>query len=615
MSEFPPSPTPHDENVTPEQLEQAEQPEQLEQAHPGTPELGAPAEQREDEVWQHPTLLTVWRKLFSPLLVFAAAVWAFLQNAGSDKEIADVWGWLIGLGMLAVLVVVPVVLVAALISTAWAYVVWRHTRFAFLSDGIHIVSGVFVKKREQVRWARIQTMEITQDFLAQVCRQGTLSIETLGSDPSIKIGLLRLSELEVLRVELLAFASRARAGEEITEADCERLLATRRMSQTEGTGVSTHVDDVRAELQPLKRHPSAAIGTDGGQEPLFVQSLPQSFIAAFLDASTIAPAIAAIVCFVGLGMWEGEGIGTFVGVAFVAGAIAGVGQRINAVWNLRVYASDGGSLRVRVGGAGTSARMILPGRVTTVKIVQPLLYRPLKLWRLDVYTLAGLNEAMEEVTQKKTSHVIPAGRYEQVRELALYLLRAMDVDFAQELELGADCQGDGRPGLELGADCQGEGGAVPGLSEQRELNEEFYDFVVAGDSAGLAHEEAVAVRSSLEGKAVELGCFYRASRRARWWSPFAYKREGIVLFEQCVATRGGWLRRKASVARLERLQSMRVHAGPIDRALGIASATAHFTIPDSNVRFNHGDRALVEAIAIDLAELARRAQLRERLKS
>lgn len=613
MSEFPPSPTPHDENVTPEQLEQA---------HPGSLEVGEPAatntttpaavpagRPNEDEVWQHPTLLTVWRKLFSPLLVFAAALWAFLQNAGSDKQIADVWGWLIGLGMLAVLVVVPVVLVAAVISTVWAYVVWRHTRFAFLPDGIHVASGVFVKKREQVRWARIQTMEITQDFLAQVCRQGTLSIETLGSDPSIKIGLLRLSELEVLRVELLAFASRARAGEEITEADCERLLATRRMSQTEGTGVSTHVDDVRAELQPLKRHPSAALGTDGGQEPLFVQSLPQSFIAAFLDASTIAPAIAAIVCFVGLGMWEGEGIGTYVGVAFVAGAIAGVGQRINAVWNLRVYASDGGGLRVRVGGAGTSARMILPGRVTTVKIVQPLLYRPLKLWRLDVYTLAGFNEAMEEATQKKTSHVIPAGRYEQVRELALYLLRAMDVDFAQELEAGE------RRGEWLG-------GAVHDLSDQRELNtgerelnEEFYDFVVAGDSAGLAHEEAVAVHSSLEGKSVELGCFYRASRWARWWSPFAYKREGIVLFEQCVATRGGWLRRKASVARLERLQSVRVHAGPIDRALGIASVTADFTIPDSNVRFNHGDRALVEAIAIDLAELARRAQLRERLKS
>lgn len=575
-----------------------------------SPEQTASPSREEPQLWQHPTALTVWKNLFSLIFVLAAVFWGVLQNAIRDEHAEEVWGWVVGLGLLAVLVVTAGVLVVALVTTAWAYVVWRHTRFAFLEDGIHISSGILVKRREQVRWERIQTVEITQDFIAQVFRQGTLVIENLGSDPSMKIGLLPNAELELLRVQILAFAARARAGEPITHHDCLTLLRNRQEVRTHGNARPSAKGTEPSAAQPdVSGKPDVNVAASS-DTPLFVQSLWQSCVAAFLDAGAIIPAVAAVVGFLIFDL--GEGFGVFVAGAFVAAAITGIAQRVNAVWNLRVLPAEGGGLRVRVGGAGTSARMLLPGRITTVRITQPLLYRPLKLWRLDVYTLAGLSDAVENAGNRKTNHVIPAGGYEQVRKVALYILQAMELtsDPARSESVN-ECEGaDSNENVLTSA---GEQSHIGANDNALQLNPQMYDVLVRGDHA--ASEQYTMPQATILSEAgLELGCFYRASRRARWLSPCAYKREGVVLFSQCMATRGGWLRRNASLARLERLQSVKMHAGPFDRALGVASVMAAFTATDSNVRFAHGDQAVAEAVARSITALATALQREESAK-
>ncbi len=99
----------------------------------------------------------------------------------------------------------------------------------------------------------------------------------------------------------------------------------------------------------------------------------------------------------------------------------------------------------------------------------------------------------------------------------------------------------------------------------------------------------------------------RTPERVRWLHPFAWKWLGAGLTDQVFVLRSGALTREVTLVPYERVQSVRVVQGPIQRRLGIATVYADTAGGRSGVAV---DRDLSEAwaMASELAVRARRAR-------
>jgi putative membrane protein len=66
-----------------------------------------------------------------------------------------------------------------------------------------------------------------------------------------------------------------------------------------------------------------------------------------------------------------------------------------------------------------------------------------------------------------------------------------------------------------------------------------------------------------------------APRRAAWIRPFSWRRIGLAAHDGLALMRRGWLVRSVVAVPLARMQSVAIAAGPVRRALGLASLRVH----------------------------------------
>lgn len=99
--------------------------------------------------------------------------------------------------------------------------------------------------------------------------------------------------------------------------------------------------------------------------------------------------------------------------------------------------------------------------------------------------------------------------------------------------------------------------------------------------------------------------------RARWLAPLRQPVLAIGFSSDVIATRDGWLHRRLVVARMARVQSVRVTQGPVQRALRLA--TVHVdTAGGLHVVGHHRDAAEAYALAVTLSGASRVARGRSR---
>jgi putative membrane protein len=100
-------------------------------------------------------------------------------------------------------------------------------------------------------------------------------------------------------------------------------------------------------------------------------------------------------------------------------------------------------------------------------------------------------------------------------------------------------------------------------------------------------------------------------RRARWVSPLAYRKRGFGYTDQVVAARDGWLTVRLAVAKLARVQSVRVVQGLLQRQLRLADLHVDTA---GRLHVAGRDRDVDEAYALAgaLAEASRAARVTER---
>nr|WP_255479430.1 PH domain-containing protein [Quadrisphaera sp. RL12-1S] len=377
---------------------------------------------------------------------------------------------------------------------------WRATRFTVDDEAVRLHSGVIGKRQRVARLDRLQAVDVVQPLVARLLGFAELRVEVAGGAGSqVRLAYLREADAQRLRNLLLArSAGLAFEGEAAPEAPEQQLV-----------------------------------------------EVPFGRVAASVALS--GAAVALVVVLVGLvvaAVTTGEAGLLLAAPAPLLGLAGSVWTALSKSANWRIATSPDG-LRLRSGLLESRTQTVPPGRVQAVRLTQPLLWRPLGWWRVQVNVAGFAGEGQESQAASTLLPVATAGEAATVLALAMPALHD-----------------------DLGAGGLGRG--MRGTSPD--------------------------------------GGWLVAPRAARWVDPVSWRRRGALVTEHALLLRRGRLRRELDVVPHERTQSLAVEQGPLQRRLGLATLALHSTPGPVRPRAEHLSAAQALALLDEQAGRARTAR-------
>jgi putative membrane protein len=249
----------------------------------------------------------------------------------------------------------PQLVIAAVLCLA-GVVSWLVTRWRIEDDDLRIETGLLRRQSLRFPLAQVQAIDVVRPGLARVFRVAELRLRMAGaSGATARLAYVSESEVEPLRDRLLALARGARHDEAETE-------------------------------QPAQDEPGERVLSTVPTGRLVVAILLESawlilILGGVIAAFVVSPRTAGAFLGGGGGLWA-------LSIALV------VWRRFNQQYRLTVAEGTEG-LHVHGGLVALTAEVIRPGRVQAVRLVEPLLWRPLGWCRLEV-DLAGRQRAKGE---------------------------------------------------------------------------------------------------------------------------------------------------------------------------------------------------------------------------
>jgi putative membrane protein len=303
-----------------------------------------------------------WRRLhpLSPLVRSGRAVLAVLALAGlsSSGLIGDGAGsrwWDVAL----------VALVAG-----GAVVNWLVTRWKVDGATLRIETGLLRRDSRQLPIARIQAVDLVRPFFARMLGLAELRVRLAGSgDADGRLAYLTEQAAETLRARLLA----AHHG-----------------------------------LDPATPEPAEAVVTS-----VPIGRLAGSALLAAALLAAVAVAVGAVTASLVPGGLLAVGV-PLVWWLIICGTIAW--QRVSTQYAFTVAVSPDG-VRIRRGLLGTVAETIPVPRIQAVRMIEPLLWRPLHWCRLEVDVAGHLGRDRPEGSGAARKALLPVGRPDEARRL------------------------------------------------------------------------------------------------------------------------------------------------------------------------------------------------------
>jgi putative membrane protein len=287
----------------------------------------------------------------------------------------------------------PQIVVVAVLALG-GFVSWLVTRWRIEEDDLRIETGLLRRQSLRFPLAQVQAIDVVRPGLARLFRVAELRLRLAGaSGATARLAYVAEREVEPLRDELLALARGARldgpapgpADEPEPPAEEEHVLAT----------VATG---------PLV----AATALENGWLIVILAGL-----------------------FVGFAVSPGRVGGILGGGGFVwtLSIVTFLWRRFNQQYKLTVAEGPQG-LHLRGGLVALTAEVIRPGRVQAVRVVEPVLWRPLGWCRLEV-DIAGRQRGTGEgeAQRGQLRALLPVGK----RTLAVELVDRLLPDRPREL--------------------------------------------------------------------------------------------------------------------------------------------------------------------------------------
>lgn len=418
----------------------------------------------------------------------------FISTPGSDFE-NDAIDYIVreDLIIYALLAIVGLLL----LIIAGFYLSWRMHTFRITDEVVEVRSGILFRTNRKGRLDRIQGINVSRPFIPRLFGAAKLEVSSAGNDANVQLSYLRGRDADALRRDILLLASGAQ-----------------RQAAPVADGVAVGTDHPRHGMldERVSELLAPELDVELAEPQSIVRMNPGRLIGSTLLSETTIILVALLI-----------GIAVFVGVTgelFVLFAVfptlIGLGgfliSRITRSLRYSIAATPDG-VRVGFGLLSTTNETLPPGRIHSVKVSQPLLWRPAGWWQIAVNRASRSSQSGAAGQQQTT--ILPVGNLDDVRAVLQLLLPDVVTDESREA-------------LELG-------------------------LLGSGDDAG----------------------FTVSPPRARGLRWFSRRRNGFALTQQAVLLRTGAIWRGLTIVPFARTQSVSIHQGPLLRSLRLASIHVH----------------------------------------
>ncbi|MFZ3471990.1 PH domain-containing protein [Streptomyces sp. 4.24] len=297
--------------------------------------------------------LTPLRRAWVPI---AATVGILAQQGENVTEWAAAVSALLRVAALAGLV---------LVFGVYGFLSWWFTHYAVTDTELRIRSGLLFRRTAHIRLDRIQAVDVTRPLLARIAGVAKLRLDVIGTDDKDELAFLSEQDAVVLRAELLARAAGFAPAEAVVVGEApERELL--RVSPR---------DLAVSLLLTLSAWAALAGGILAPAAVWWFSSSP------WVAAATLLPVLGAV--------WK---------------ASAG---RYLAEYDWTVAESPDG-LRLDHGLLDRAHETVPPGRVQTVRIVEPLLWRRRGWVRVELAVAGSKNDVLVPVATRAAAHAVVA---------------------------------------------------------------------------------------------------------------------------------------------------------------------------------------------------------------
>lgn len=160
----------------------------------------------------HP--VTPFRRAWAPVAVLVG--WAVHDPNQAQEQLTRLTTTALLLGLA---VIVPG-------AALYGFLSWWFTHFAVTDTELRIRTGLLFRRTAHIRLERLQAVDITQPLLARVAGVAKLKLDVVGTDKKDELAYLGEGEARMLRAELLARAAgfAPESAREVGEAPVRRLL-------------------------------------------------------------------------------------------------------------------------------------------------------------------------------------------------------------------------------------------------------------------------------------------------------------------------------------------------------------------------------------------------------
>ncbi|MEW1867961.1 PH domain-containing protein [Streptomyces caelestis] len=160
----------------------------------------------------HP--VTPLRRAWAPVAVLIG--WALHDPDQAQRQLTR-------LTTTSLLIGLAVLLPAAAL---YGFLTWWFTHFAVTASELRIRTGLLFRRTAHIRLERIQAIDVTQPLLARVAGVAKLRLDVIGTDKKDELAFLGAGEARALRAELLARAAgfAPETAHEVGEAPSREML-------------------------------------------------------------------------------------------------------------------------------------------------------------------------------------------------------------------------------------------------------------------------------------------------------------------------------------------------------------------------------------------------------
>ncbi|QES43046.1 hypothetical protein DEJ49_20490 [Streptomyces venezuelae] len=297
----------------------------------------------------HP--VTPLRRAWAPCAVLVG--WAVHDPNGTQQRLSALTATTLLLGSVAVVVG----------GALYGFLSWWFTHFSVTDTELRIRTGLFFRRTAHIRLDRLQAVDVTRPLLARIAGVAKLKLDVVGAEKKDELAYLGEREAAELRAELLARAAGfvPEEAREVGEAPVRGLL---------------HVQPRMLALSLL------LTGAPWGA----------------LLAASLVP---AFIWFGTHSLWTTLG----AAVPMLGGAFASSGGRFIKEYDWTVGESPDG-IRIDHGLLDKAHETVPPGRVQTVHVVQPLLWRRRGWVRVELDVAGSANSVLVPVAPRELADAV-----------------------------------------------------------------------------------------------------------------------------------------------------------------------------------------------------------------